>query len=268
MSNFLVPYCRWLDAAGKAEATIKKKILIITAIERDVGRRLVELDQDDIAGWLAGRRGAGTKRCYHSHLSAAFNWLIGRGELDRSPMAGLPAAKAPEYEPRPPSAQQWNIILARALRPYWVWAVLAAGAGLRCCDIAQLDRDDVDEQRIYIRHSKGGKSRSVHTHPFVWAAVRDLPPGPVARRADGQLVTASNISTQCAHHFRRVGADVTMHQLRHLFGTALYEQGTDLFVIQREMGHASVEYTRIYTRVGDRQGARAVTALPIFAAAS
>jgi integrase len=37
------------------------------------------------------------------------------------------------------------------------------------------------------------------------------------------------------------------HELRHTYGTLLYKSGTDIYTIQKLMGHASIEITtRIY----------------------
>ena len=45
----------------------------------------------------------------------------------------------------------------------------------------------------------------------------------------------------------------TPHALRHTHATALWEAGMRELALQRRLGHASPESTRMYTRVSDEQ---------------
>jgi hypothetical protein len=46
---------------------------------------------------------------------------------------------------------------------------------------------------------------------------------------------------------------VTLHSLRHTHATRMWEGGMRELTLQRRLGHASVESTRIYTRVADHE---------------
>jgi integrase/recombinase XerD len=45
----------------------------------------------------------------------------------------------------------------------------------------------------------------------------------------------------------------TPHALRHTHATAMWESGMRELTLQKRLGHASPESTRIYTRVSDRE---------------
>ena len=47
--------------------------------------------------------------------------------------------------------------------------------------------------------------------------------------------------------------DKTPHALRHTHATAMWDAGMRELALQRRLGHASPESTRIYTRVSDAQ---------------
>ena len=46
---------------------------------------------------------------------------------------------------------------------------------------------------------------------------------------------------------------MTLHSLRHTHATRMWEGGMRELTLQRRLGHASVESTRIYTRVADHE---------------
>lgn len=50
---------------------------------------------------------------------------------------------------------------------------------------------------------------------------------------------------------RNITTPITPHTLRHLFATTMLAKGTDIRVVQRLLGHASIATTQIYAQVSD-----------------
>lgn len=56
----------------------------------------------------------------------------------------------------------------------------------------------------------------------------------------------------------RIAPYLTPHQMRHSAATLLIEEGVDIRIVQRLLGHASVSTTEIYTKVSDNSLFRAI----------
>jgi integrase/recombinase XerC len=165
---------------------------------------------------------------------------------------------------RPVTDEQLRRVLTESDQPFRTWAVIAAYQGLRCIEISRLDREHVTERQLIVVKGKGGRPRAHDTDPYVWAAVRDLPPGPVARTPDGERAGAFYVSSTAANHFRRHlhMPGVAMHRLRHWLGVNLQKEYKDIRVTQAALGHASLSSTQIYTDATEEQQRAARAMLP------
>jgi integrase len=74
------------------------------------------------------------------------------------------------------------------------------------------------------------------------------------RRTREQPLTYAALVRLFARHLDRLGrrtASTTPHALRHTHATAMWDGGMRELTLQKRLGHASPESTRIYTRVSD-----------------
>jgi len=140
---------------------------------------------------------------------------------------------------------------------------LLYGCGLRVSEAAKIKIQDLDLKQglLHIRQSKGKKDRLVplpgslipklefflrHSlnpeNPHLFQARPDKPTYHISPK------TAYMVVIQAA---RRAGIkkSVTPHTLRHSFATHLLEQGTDISIIQRLLGHVDIRTTQIYTHI-------------------
>lgn len=129
-------------------------------------------------------------------------------------------------------------------------------AGLRVSEVVHLRVSDIDSQRMVIRveQSKGAKDRytllaerALEVLREYWRAYRPkewLFPG---QSSKGPLSVASvqRVFGKVLHE-AGITKHATVHTLRHSFATHLLEAGTDLYHIQRLLGHTTPKTTAIY----------------------
>jgi integrase len=157
--------------------------------------------------------------------------------------------KVPRSLPRPVAGALIPTLIAAA----WdddtrLMLGLAAYAGLRRTEIANLSWDDVDlsstPAQLVVRNGKGKKDRVVPIHPALVVLMRGRRRvGPVFRL--GPAAVAGRIK----RHLALCGIEATPHQLRHSFGTELARiSGGNLLLVQELMGHEDVSTSRGYVR--------------------
>jgi len=260
---YIDAYVAWMRAGGLSETTIHTRTQILTAADNALKYGLTAASHREIQTWL-GRPGwaASTRAIYHGHLKCFYDWATAgsRPELDYNPMTELRKVKRPKGLPRPVTDDELAVMLATRDEQVRLWVVLAAYAGLRCCEIASIRREDVTADTLRVV-GKGRKTRVIGTHPAIWRAVEPLPRGPLVRREVG-LVTAHYISQRARDHYRDDVPGATLHRCRHWFATAQLANGADIRSVQDNLGHADLSSTQIYTQVTDGRRAEAARSLP------
>lgn len=149
---------------------------------------------------------------------------------------------------------------------YQTYILTVYSMGLRLSEALNLKVGDIDAQRmrIHVRNGKGRKDRFVtlpdaalyalrqywatHRHcSLVFpggknADVRHKAKAPMDR--GGIQKSFKVIVRSCNIHKK-----ISIHSLRHAYGTHLVEEGLNLRAIQQELGHDSPKTTAIYTRL-------------------
>lgn len=261
----------WMALNGMSPRTIDSRKRWLYRLHGGLPHGLMYVSSDELAAAMhafatAGEWGRQSLATYSRHTRGFYRWAIQVGRLaPPDPSDALPRPSVPRTVPRPATDEELAAALERARDPYRLWVLLAAYAGLRCIEIARLSREDVTERGIAIRAGKGDKPAFVPTHPLIWQAVRDLPPGPIARRADNgePVATERYISYAWCAYARRVGIRVGMHQFRHWFGTTALRNCGNMRTVQTLLRHSSIASTVIYTAVSDMELTQAVESLMI-----
>lgn len=134
---------------------------------------------------------------------------------------------------------------------------LLYGTGLRVSEIVNLKIKDIDfgEKLIKVRLGKGKKDRFVKLPDSISSEIKMLcglgGSLYVFSSNRGGKLTIKSIQKIVSNSAKKAGIKkrVYPHLLRHSFATHLLEQGTDLRVIQKLLGHSSVKTTQIYTQI-------------------
>lgn len=261
-------YERYLEEdLSRAESTIGTYVDVLRRAERTLPAGLDGACGDELRDFVRGgrRRAKATRALYRAAIVGFFRWATDPADprLDFDPGPLIPKVHVPTREARPIETSMLREIIGRAADPFRLWLILAAFAGLRCVEIAALDRADITAEHIYVR-GKGDKVRVVPARPEVWRVVEPLPPGPLVVRASGERGDRRWVSQRANYHLQHTlgCSGVTIHRLRHWFGTAAYRSGEDILAVKELLGHANVATTQRYVQVASSRRARAVSGLP------
>ncbi len=264
MSDLIKPHLTWLEAGGRSENTIKVRRRVLEHAEQHLAHGLDDSPPEEIAAYLANPTWKPwTLSSYFGNLDRFYNWGYAAEKYECNPMRGLQRPREGDRIPNPCTDEEMTHALThlpeRTWRPAWR---LACYAGLRCCEIVRLRRQDCTERVLRVM-GKGGKIRTVSMSPDLWAHIVDEPPGLLVTGARGQELTPQMLTQMQGPHWRRIGLpEMTMHRGRHWFATTLLVNGADIRVVQELMGHASIMSTQAYTKVVDTRRHAAIRLLP------
>jgi len=242
------------------------------ARDQDVSR----IAPDDLRRYLAtkARLAPGTVAGHEAHLSSLFKALYLDGKIARNPMDRLPRTRRRRPEDLDVKTVSSDDVRA-LMRAASSWPErLAVGVlvylGPRRRAVARLRVDDWDRERGRIRfREKGGKvpwkrvpvelerllEAAEAAGAFGESGYLVPPEGHLQRPGDRDDRVIWRLVKRVA---ARAGVDAHVHALRAAFAVFYLEQSTDpraLVALQEQLGHNSIETTRVYLRKLDRERA-------------
>jgi len=145
--------------------------------------------------------------------------------------------------------------------------------GIRKSELLNLNWTDINlsKSSVIIRRGKGGKDRLIPLHKEVTRLLDKYLDKRLPLKTDALIIgeqgrRMSNCSfvNLLKMYFTLSGLKrkgYTAHSFRQTFATHLVEAGVDLFKVQKLLGHASLDTTKIYINFNSSQMAKAVERL-------
>lgn len=265
-----------LGKEGQQPRSIRERRLTVLRVARFLGHPVALVSKDELIAWqdhrlAVDRLGEAGRRNEVIHVGGYLGWLVTAGRRDDDPRSALVKPKhRPKRGAHPISEANYKKALYAAADPtLHAWLRLGAESGLRCMEIAKVDRADLGEMLAVI--GKGDKERRT----VLSASLREelmrgpfRPSGHLFSRMDGQPgpPSAMRVSERINDHLHALGIADTAHSLRHRFGTEMYRLCRDPFQVAAYMGHASIDTTQLYVKLVDDNSTRLAEALAALSA--
>ena len=235
------------------------------------------------------KQGPATIRRRMVTLRKFFTW-IAKNDQTSSPFSNLTLnIKVPKRLPRPVDRQSLKMICAQTspllientcARAYKINTVtglaiqMLIATGLRIGELTHLTLQNISgqnisriEQRIRVMSirvmGKGARERTVYLTNkklledfrtyWIWRSDQDFTHDFLLVNAHGHRLTEAAFRKRL-HVISRtlqLESKITPHKFRHSAATLLIEEGVDIRIVQRLLGHASIATTELYTQVSD-----------------
>lgn len=248
-----------LERARYSPGTLAAKDQVLRRYGLTVGDPIEASTQDAECWWDSlGPLGASSLINYLAHVRSFYGWAARHDLRPDDPTRRIVAPRPRRRLPRPVPIATALALFEKLTDPTDRLVIgLMFGCGLRCAEVAAIDREHYDGERLWVT-GKGEHPRAVPVPAAVAVLLEAFGPGPLLSGPHGR-VTPERISMHYARVLRRNGVPATAHQLRHTFGTEAYRRLGDLRAVQTLMGHAAITTTAGYVKV-ELSGAAAALA--------
>ncbi len=161
--------------------------------------------------------------------------------------------KVPKTLPKPVAHEHIVEALAHGDVKERMVLTLLYTLGLRLSELHSLKLEQIGREWVRVR-GKGDKVRDI---PMIEAALTAVEaykkachPGSFLCECDGKRLSENSLRYLVNRAFRRIGLNVTPHQLRHAYATELLNHDARIADVSELLGHASMATTQIYTKLG------------------
>jgi len=200
---------------------------------------------------------------HHRALKGFFAWLVDRKFIDRSPLDGIPKPKTPDHEPRRVALEDYVILIDSIPSDDWIdlrdrlIVTTFFLCGIRRAECAGLKAADYrTNHHLLLVHGKGDKDRLVPLLPAVERALVaylfarphwDDPRLFLAANGAGNpkgVLLSGGIYQMLRRRSRAAGLrNLNPHAFRHGLAMYLLNEGGDMSLVQKILGHSQISTT-------------------------
>ena len=277
MSDLVSAYEAYLKTEKRASAntvsSYMRDIHQYAAAMEEKGVELTDAVTEDVAEYTTaltrqGKSPATVTRSVAS-IKSFYQYLMGRGTVDRNPAKGVTPAKVERKLPQVLTGKEVELFLEQPectdLKGYRDRAMLELlyATGIRVSELIDLDVDDLNLSGSVLKCYSKGRERMIPLYPAAVRAlseyVHNIRPQLVEAvdetalfvNMSGERMSRQGFWKLIKYYQEKAGIqkDITPHTLRHSFAAHLLENGADLRSIQEMLGHADISSTQIYSKL-------------------
>lgn len=265
-----------LELKNFSPKTIRCYLDCMVNFVRHYGRSPVEMGEEEIRGYLhylITEKKASQSSINQAYSAMKFFYEVTLGRTWNG--IKIPRIKTRKRLPVVLSMGEVHSLLCSVtnLKHQALLTTIYSG-GLRLGEATRLKVSDIDSKRmtILVRQGKGNKDRYTvlghktldllrlywrACHPVEWLFPSKDP---------AQPLTGSSVQRVFKGALQRAGITkkASVHTLRHSFATHLLESGTDLYHIQRLLGHTTASTTSIYLHITGKDLAKVKSPIDCF----
>ena len=246
---------------GQSQSTLENYIRQIALISLEFKKLPEDLSEDDINGYLTALALSPKSPSRSSFKHSIYGLRYYYRHIGQTKRAiDLPSLKKESKLPVILNREELRqLFKAPTLLKHRIVLALIYSAGLRSQEASNMKISDIDFVRktIHIRQSKYKKDRIVPLSDFIANGLKKYLAAENphiwlfnGRDADGRY-SSKGLNWVMREALKKAGIkkEVSLHTLRHSYATHLLEDGVNILLIKKLLGHAKIETTMIYLHV-------------------
>ena len=251
---------------GFSKETIKTYSYNVSKFLEFISKSRLNLDKESVRSYLLILNlSVNSMRLKYSSISFFFREVLKKPYTFEE----VPIKKKEKQLPKVLSKEKIrNLIGATENIKHKLIVKLLYSSGLRLNELLNLKRNEIDFDRnlIYVKNGKGNKDRITLISPDLkldllkYYSNYSFKTEYILEGRKGKL-TKKSVQKVLDNLGKKINLKVTPHMMRHSFATHLLEQGTDIRIIQKLLGHSNLNTTEIYTKVSNRDFSKIINPL-------